>query len=86
MPESERKTTHPEPPEVDEVEEVDESSDESFPASDPPSWAMGKRAEPQAGAGTRSGREAAAPPRRRSAEQSGLEGPGQQPQALSYPS
>jgi len=46
MPESERKT-HPEPPEVDEVEEVDESSDESFPASDPPSWAMGKRAEPK---------------------------------------
>ena len=46
MPESERTTTHPEPPEVDEVEEVDESSDESFPASDPPSWAMGKRAEP----------------------------------------
>lgn len=46
MPESER-TKHPEPPEVDEVEEVDESSDESFPASDPPSWAMGKRAEPK---------------------------------------
>jgi hypothetical protein len=47
MPESDRKTTHPEPPEADEVEEVDESSDESFPASDPPSWAMGKRAEPK---------------------------------------
>jgi len=46
MPESERKT-HPEHPEVEEVEEVDESSDESFPASDPPSWAMGKRAEPK---------------------------------------
>ena len=50
MPESKSKKP-PEPPE--EVEEVDESSDESFPASDPPSWAMGKRAEPTAGrAGT----------------------------------
>ena len=43
MPESKPKK----PPEPPEVEEVDESSDESFPASDPPSWAMGKRAEPQ---------------------------------------
>ena len=41
MPES--KAPPPEPPEV---EEVDESSEESFPASDPPSWTMGKRAEP----------------------------------------
>jgi hypothetical protein len=42
MPESKPKT----PPEPREVEEVDESSEESFPASDPPSWTMGKRAEP----------------------------------------
>jgi hypothetical protein len=59
MPESEGKT-HPEPPEVDEVEEVDESSDESFPASDPPSWAMGKRAEPK----PPHDRDAAQPPHR----------------------
>jgi hypothetical protein len=45
MPESKSKTP-PEPPDAD-VEEVDESSDESFPASDAPSWAMGKRAEPK---------------------------------------
>jgi len=61
MPESDR-TKHPEPPEVDEVEEVDESSDESFPASDPPSWAMGKRAAPQPPPG--SDRGAKPPPHR----------------------
>jgi hypothetical protein len=43
MPESKSRKP-PEPPE--ETEEVDESSDESFPASDPPSWTMGRRAEP----------------------------------------
>jgi len=49
MPESTPKTPR-EPREVEEVDdssEVDEASEESFPASDPPSWAMGKQAEPQ---------------------------------------
>src|SRR5262245_20780847 len=41
MPESKPK----QPPEPPEVEEVDESSEESFPASDAPSWAMGKRTD-----------------------------------------
>ncbi|HXU02031.1 MAG TPA: hypothetical protein VN903_13755 [Polyangia bacterium] len=44
MSESKSKAPPPEPPEV---EEVDESSDESFPASDAPSWTMGRRAEPK---------------------------------------
>ena len=63
MPES-----RPTAPPSDQVEEVDESSEESFPASDPPSWTMGRRAEPPAPArstGPEAPRsdDAAAPPR-----------------------
>jgi hypothetical protein len=76
MPESKPKAA-PAPPAV---EEVDESSEESFPASDPPSWAMGKQAEThpsspreQVSHESRRGREADRPdePRQERPKQSG---------------
>jgi len=71
MPDSKSKNP-PDPPEED--EEVDESSDESFPASDPPSWTMGRRAEPAPASDRK--RDDAAQQRDRKSEPPNRPGPG----------